>query len=152
MKRLWQSWFPRVFCGGCLLVLAAGMTLFVSGCGGQGGPDRQRVSGKITFGGKPVPGGQIIFEPDGIVGNRGPQGSAQIVDGHYETGKSGPVGGAQVARITGLDSKPGGAVAPRPLFNPYEFKVDLGKGTTTKDFDVPAEAAKGLRVSNEPPP
>ncbi len=42
--------------------------------------------------------------------------------------------------------------AVRPLFNTYETKVDLGQGPATKDFDVPATAAEGLKFSDEPPP
>ncbi len=125
----------------------------LAGCGDTG-PTRLRVSGKVTFDGKPVPAGQIVFEPDSTANNKGPMGSAEITDGQYDTQTAGigTVGGAHVARITGLSGRPTGNTTVNPLFNTYEVKVDLGQEPATKDFDVPASAAEGLKISNEPPP
>ena len=134
-------------------VLAFALAVVLAGCG-ESGPTRQRVSGKVTFDGKPVPAGQIVFEPDASAGNKGPAGSADISDGQYDTQAAGigTVGGAHLVRITGLEGKPTGDARVNPLFNTYETKVDLGQGPATKDFDVPASAAQGMKLSNEPPP
>lgn len=147
-----QFW-RKMFCVVWLPALVAGMLLIVTGCG-EKGPARQRVSGKITFDGKPLPAGRIAFEPDATANNHGPMGFADVVDGQFDTDKGGKgtVGGPHVVRIDGLSGKPGGSSPVNPLFNTYATKVDLGKGNTTKDFEVPASAAKGLKLSAEPPP
>ncbi len=106
---------------------------------------RPRTS-PVTFAGKPVPVGTISFEPDSSQGNRGPGSVAQIKDGKYSTGGKGPTGGPHIVRITGsdgvpstIDGRPDGMFLPegKALFAPYETKVDLPKGATTKDFEVP---------------
>lgn len=53
----------------CLTVL----TLSLAGCGGgNDGPERFAVSGRITFEGQPVPMGFIKFTPETSQGNFGP--------------------------------------------------------------------------------
>jgi hypothetical protein len=123
-----------------------------SGCG-KSGPERFAVSGAVTFKGAPVPGGQIIFEPDSAAGNSGPSGYADIVDGHYDTATDGKgtIGGPHVVRITGLSGKPGEA-GVQPLFKEYQSQKDLPRETSTADFDVPESASQGVVHSNEPPP
>ena len=130
-----------------------GLAAILAGCGDKG-PARLRVSGKVNFDGKPVPAGQIVFEPDAAAGNNGPAGFAEITDGQYDTKKAGTgtVGGPHHVRITGLDGKPAGTATVNPLFNTYETKVDLGKSESTQDFEVPASAAQGLKPNTEPPP
>jgi hypothetical protein len=120
-------------------ILLASATL---GCGNRG-PARFDVSGKVTFHGKPVPIGRIVFLPDKEKGNAGPTGYANIQDGAYDTrnhGK-GTCGGPQTAVISGYDGKsvPGIEVnAGKPLFTEYRVNVDLPRETGSKDFDVPA--------------
>jgi hypothetical protein len=151
MKWIPEKSLPQAVCAGWWLAWAL-LVLVTAGCGKDSGPGRFDVSGKITFDGKPIPGGQIVFEPDTAAGNRGPAGVALIVDGQFDTARNGKgtVGGAHIARITGLDSQPGPGASPKPLFNPYEVKVDLGKSKTAKDIDVPASAAKGLAPPGPP--
>lgn len=58
----------------------------VCGCGGQGGPPRgktSKVSGTITWQGKPVPYGSVTFVPDRSKGNKGRAGTGSIKDGKY---------------------------------------------------------------------
>jgi hypothetical protein len=116
------------------------------GCGGTpSGPPRYRVSGKVTFNGRPVAAGSISFTPDASQNNRGPGSFAPIRDGAYGTPRGqGTVGGPHVLTITGLDRLPGsgapGEVIP-PLFSSYPLKVDLPREDTTFDIDVPATAA-----------
>ena len=56
---------------------------------GCGDDKTARVSGKVTFNGRPVPAGKIYFMPDGEQGNTGSTGYADIKDGEYDTGSSG---------------------------------------------------------------
>lgn len=138
---------PRVLSMRPLLLLLCG-TLLLSGCGTEtSGPDRFHVSGKVTFNGQPVKAGTIYFQP-----TTGPAGSAQIVDGAYDT-KSGQgvVGGPHQVQISGFD---GNAVNPgemgNPVFNPHTIEKDLPKEDTVLDIEVPASAAEGLIISNDP--
>ena len=129
---------------------AAGLVLILSGCGD--GTKRVRISGQVTFEGKPVKYGNIVFEPDASKGNNGPQGYAKIVDGAYDTADAGtgPCVGPQVVAIEGypdLDA----AKKSRLVFN-YRTTVDLPAQTTTQNFAVPASAARRESASDLPPP
>lgn len=109
------------------------------------GPTRYPVSGKVTYGGQPVPKGFVSFEPDSAAGNSGPGGGAPIVDGQYRTpADTGVIGGPHRVRIVGYDGIPAsmeGESLPegKSLFAPYETKFDFPKQSTEKDFDVPAK-------------
>jgi len=111
---------------------------FTIGCG-PGGPPRYDISGSITYNGKPVPGGRIVFEPDREQNNHGPASYAVIKDGHYATDSGkGPVGGPHIVRIMGRDGvstfeSPHGTT----IFPEYRTKVDLPREDTGKDFEVP---------------
>jgi hypothetical protein len=57
------------------------ISVLLSGCGGGGdGLPRQPVSGQVTLGDKPLPGGTIQFLPEG----GGVSGGGTIADGSYE--------------------------------------------------------------------
>lgn len=117
----------------------------VAGCGNDGDPRQIDLSGTVSFGGKPIPAGSIIFEPDSTKGNSGPQGVADIRDGKYDTSATGKgtVGGAYVVRITGFDRVEESEYAPATaLFDEYRIEVDLPKETSKMDFEVPADAPK----------
>jgi len=132
---------PAVLLGMLLIACLA------AGCGGSSG---YHMSGNATFNGKPIPVGRIYFMPDGSKGNTGAASSADIKDGKYDTsaGGQGAVGGPMIVKIEGFDGvktdedRPSG----NPLFAFYETPFDMPKGSSTKDFDVPASA-----VSAQPP-
>jgi hypothetical protein len=114
------------------------LVLLATGC--SDGPKRHSVSGTVTLGGKPVPLGEIIFEPDSAKGTTAPGSVAQITDGHYATQPSlGVVSGAYIARITPFDGVPnkssmfGKVLLPTPHVENVEFPA----GTSTRDFDIP---------------
>jgi hypothetical protein len=114
-----------------------------AGCGR--GERLYHLSGKVTFAGKPVPKGTIVFEPDTSRGNQGSAAFAQIIDGRYDTrsgeGK-GTVGGPHLVRILGLDGIPRGElVNGSPLFPEYTTTADLPRADATLDFDVPRGGA-----------
>ena len=131
-------------------LLAAGLVL-AAGCGEQG----YRVSGKVTFDGQPVPMGKIYFDPDTAAGGSGASGFADIVDGKFDTSAAngrGMSGGPTMVRIQGHKKEPADATSGYgpPLFAEYTVKATLPSATSTKDFDVPASAAKGLPKDTAP--
>lgn len=131
------------------LCVAALLTLSLAtwtGCGGNaGGPERYDVSGTVTFAGKPVPYGQITFDPDASKGNSGPQGYANIRDGKYDTSSSGGrgvIGGPHRLLISGFDRLSANEDDPAtPLFPQYSLSLDLPKKDSTQDIDVPSGEA-----------
>lgn len=130
----------QVFSRGFMLALV--LVLGLVGC--DSGERRYRLSGSVTFKGKPVPEGYIVFEPDSSKGNKGGPGRAKILDGKYDTGLDenvGVLGGPHLIRIQGFDKKITGATAqevalPKSLFTDYSVSEDLPKQDGTKDFDV----------------
>lgn len=118
-----------------LLLAAMCLACGLPGCGASGdSPQRFDVSGAVTFDGKPVASGTVLFEPDPGKGNRGPAGFAQIREGKFDTalGGKGIIGGPHVVRISGGDK-----IA---AFSEYVISVDLPRQRSTRDFDVPASA------------
>jgi len=116
--------------------------------GGCGHSDGVRVSGTVTFAGRPVPAGMIYFEPDADRGNAGATGFAKIEDGRYDTSapgrNRGASGGPQRVRIDGHDPAPPGTVneaGGRKLFAGYVTTIDLPSAAVVRDFVVPDEAA-----------
>ncbi len=117
----------------------------MAGCMGDPGPKRYRISGEITFNGKPVPHGEILFTPDGGKGNSGPQGIAIIQDGLFDTTGTrapGVAGGATVVQVAAL------ADANGRLLCEYQFNIELPKADSTHKIEIPASAAK--KKSNGP--
>ncbi|HEY2414911.1 MAG TPA: hypothetical protein VGI40_21885 [Pirellulaceae bacterium] len=97
-----------------------------------------RVSGNVTFNGKPIPKGLIYFDPQA----EGPQGFANIEEGKYDTaipGKgTGVRGGAYHIRVggfTGIEKNE--APFGDALFPEYNGTKDLPKADSTFDLDVP---------------
>lgn len=146
-----------------LVGVVAVLALCAVGCGGG---KTVRVSGKVTFGGKPVPSGKIYFMADGSKGNTGATGFADIVNGEYDTsadGGSGATPGPVKVVIDGFDptASPDKPKKTGPtedveqptvkvLFAQYETAFEIPSSTTTKDFDVPASAAKGPKEPGKP--
>lgn len=123
-----------------------------AGCGGGSGSRGVDVSGTVTFNGKPVPRGVIYFDPDTAADNDGVQGFARIRDGVYDTRETGKGigGGAYHVRITGATAEGDGPA--KALFGEYNVSVDFPFETTTRDFEIPASAARGLTGANRMTP
>lgn len=118
------------------------MLLAVAGCGGKE-PPRYHVSGAVSYGGKPVPGGYILFQPDAGKGNTGPATLVQVEDGRYDTahGGTGTVGGPHIAIVTGFADRSDAAPEARcgaPLFRDARIPIDLPKEAGVQDLLVPA--------------
>jgi hypothetical protein len=104
-------------------------------------PTRLHLSGQVLFNGKPVPIGEIYFDPDVAKGKDGPQGFARIENGRYDTRIGGKplTAGPHVVRILGFDGKarpeddlPFG----RRLFAEYTTAVDVSESSPALDFEV----------------
>jgi hypothetical protein len=132
-------------------VLLPLVMLVFTGCGGgDSGPARVHLKGTATFGGQPIPVGEISFIPDSGKGNNGPAEGAAIKDGVYttESGK-GTIGGPHIVRISGFDGKadmsnelPYGEA----LFIEFEIEAELPAADgesegQTFNIEVPADAA-----------
>lgn len=91
-----------------------------------------------------MPLGEIFFQPDSDAGNSGPASSATIVDSKYSLPKEfGTLGGAYKVSISGFAAPGGTSTGPlalrgAPLFPDYVTKVELTKGQSEQNFDVPA--------------
>lgn len=112
---------------------------FLVGC--SSGDRVYNLAGSVTYQGKPVPAGQIVFEPDTNAGNGGPPGFAKIKDGRYDTRileGQGTVGGPHIVRILGLDGIARGELLNgTPLFPEHTITADLPKENGTQDFAIP---------------
>lgn len=120
------------------LGLAAIVVISAAGCGKEG-PERYRLSGAITWEGKPVPSGMVTFEPasKGIGG-----GFAPIVNGTYDTDLTGRghLGGEHTVSIAGFagtadPNDPDSAAVS--MFKPVTFTSDLPKESSTMDLLLP---------------
>lgn len=124
-----------------LRMLGAGLLMLTAAC--DRGPKRYHVSGQVYYDGKPVPAGEIYFDPDVTKGHDGTQGFARIKDGQYDTrvASKGVAPGPHIVRILGFDGKvPPGEDLPfgKPLFTEYKTTADIGdQGDATLDFKVP---------------
>ena len=94
-----------------------------------------RVSGVVTYGGKPIPKGLIFFDPKAD----GPQGFANIASGKYDTAQGkGVRGGAYNVRVNGFDGKEANeAPFGQALFPEYTGTKELPKEDSTYNLDVP---------------
>ena len=118
-----------------------GLLLIVASTGCDSGPKTYHLKGTVTYQGKPVPAGNILFEPDGSQGNEGQAGFAKIKDGKYDTSLEGQgvLGGPHQVRITGFDGVPRGELLLGiPLFPDYTTTAELPQKEAVQDFEVPA--------------
>jgi hypothetical protein len=139
---------------GTLLVLAvlawAISASVLSGCGGNSGPERVVVTGTVTYNGKPIPDGAILFAPTTSL----PTTAAIVLDGRYKADGLGgvPVGTHKVQfEAFRTDPLPGRSPARlrfgdtvRTQYLPNKFNVDSqlqitippGSRQITKNFDL----------------
>jgi hypothetical protein len=101
----------------------------------------------VTFNGRPVPIGELYFDPDPRKGLDGPQGFARIVDGRFDTRKGGraPGPGPHIVRILGFDGKPQPdreLIYGPPLFPEYSTTADVPTADGVLDFEVPKGTAR----------
>lgn len=139
-----------------VVLVVLGWVVLLGPAGGCGGGSGNRVSGKVTFKGQPVPAGKVYFAPDTSKGNSGATGYADIKDGAYDTsateGQGAPTG-AVIISVDGFDPTPPPGADPEvtmtKLFTGYQKAVELPAGGSVQDIDVPAEAANQPAQSGE---
>lgn len=123
------------------IAIACTLVVMTIGCG-KSGPEKYDVSGTVTFQGKPVPAGQIFFQPDMSKGNCGPGCVVMIKDGRYNMSGSGKghAGGPHVLVISGGEDQSNLPPEERTggiLFREVPIKVDLPKNKSVQDLKVP---------------
>ena len=137
----------------CWLLLG----ICIAGCGGDSGPERAVVFGKVTLDGAPVTEGSIAFIPMGQT--TGPTAGASIQAGEYRTpAGTGPVLGSHRVEITayktgqrrevpgvgGATTGPSGTsvVAEVEMYIPERYNkssnltVDVKSGRNQHDFKL----------------
>ncbi len=88
MRTASRTWVARILAGGLL----AGLALLPIGCGGGTGT----VTGKVTFDGKPLTSGNVVFTN---ANGKGSQSVSIQADGSYKVERM-PTGPAKVAVVT----------------------------------------------------
>lgn len=123
-----------------LTVAVAAMTAaMTTGCG-QEGPVRHRVHGMVSYEGRPVPLGRIVFDPDVLEGNRGPQGFAVIENGAFDTAVKqgrGTSGGPMLVTIDAYEPAAHGQPV-KPLLTNHQERHTLPASDTELTIDVKA--------------
>ena len=127
------------------LFLSAAFLVVAAGCGGE--EKLYDVSGTVTWGGQPIPKGQIFFDPDASKGTAGTQGFATVENGKFDTkvplkGR-GLKSGHYTVRVSGFDGKPG-MEAPfgEGLFPEYTTTKEFPAADSVYELDVPKGGAK----------
>lgn len=125
-----------------ILAVLLGSLTAPAGCGTTE-TDQAAVQGTVTYQGKPVPAGTIVFEPDVARGNQGPSGFATIKDGQYSTRDSGK--GIRPGSVTlwisgfdGVNSANSDSGMGKPLFSTYKTSGKVTDSPTPLDVEVPA--------------
>lgn len=125
------------------LIALAVLAMAVIGCGGSRGPVRHDVSGTVTFEGKPIESGVVVFDPDVSKQNKGPQAFARVTQGEFSTADSGKgmVGGPHVLTISGEvgpDPKKPGNI----LYIDHKLELDLPNDDYTTEIAIPPTSVK----------
>jgi hypothetical protein len=124
-------------------MLAVAFTIAFAGCGRRDGLTRYKISGTVTYQGKPI-GGRLRFVPDSDKGNRGPATMIDFSSGKYQSVDGyGVLGGLYRVEITGYEpltpEQEKAGTPPKKLFEGYKVDVELEKKNSVKDFEVPTQ-------------
>jgi hypothetical protein len=96
--------------------------------GGCGGPRVAKVSGRVTYAGRPVSGGKVLFYPEAgrmALGEIGPDGRYTLTT--FQPGDGALIGGHRVA-IEATRVGPGSYQAPKNLAEEKERSRGAGPG------------------------
>jgi len=118
----------------------------VVSCGKAGLP-RYELSGTVTYQGKPVPAGNIRFEPVGTTLNNSTIGDADIIDGKYSTLLDrGIIGGMHRVFVYGFNGipEPGSGPEGAAIFGSHIVEMDLPEEASKIDIKVP-DSVRPLR-------
>src|SRR4051812_38243364 len=93
MKRF-ENPRPTMMSARALVWLSLAVSVLLAGCGGQSGPRTVRVWGDVTFDGKPLEDGSILFSPVGDTAGGSVGGAVKL--GRYDlTAADGPIAGGK---------------------------------------------------------
>lgn len=107
----------------CILLFA----LLLTGCGSSE-PQPSDIRGTATFDGKPIVYGEIEFVPDASKQMKGPAGTAEVIDGEFDTSKSGRgvfLGDYEI-RVTAWNARPGAANPDETVTSNIELPIFIG--------------------------
>ncbi len=103
------------------IAVSIAMLLVFSGCGNNGG--RVVVIGVVTFDGKPLEDGSVVFS-----GEKGAAGVGKVVNGNFSLSESGEQPGVQPGSYTVLVQswfEELGSVQPNGSFSPGKPRIPL---------------------------
>jgi hypothetical protein len=124
----------------CVLCLTA--VIFFSGCGSSGIP-LGAVSGRVTSGGKPKPGINVLFQP--VAGGRGSQGSTDE-SGYYELsfagGRKGAVLGQHDVTVEVKARYNDADIVVKPAQKFISAQREVQSGSNVFDFEIDEAHAK----------
>lgn len=103
------------------IAVSIAMLLVFSGCGDNGG--RVVVNGVVTFDGKPLEDGSVVFS-----GEKGAAGVGKVVNGSFSLSESGEQPGVQPGSYTVLVQswfEELGSVLPNGSFSPGKPRIPL---------------------------
>ena len=131
---------------GSIVLLSSAMML--TGCGG-GGPPMSQVSGTVTFKGKPIPAGNVMFTPDVSVAG-GQVRMFMVTEGAYDSSKDPSPGlkpGNYEVTVLGYDGKRiPNYFQGKQIFNSVKEQMTVPQGASKKDFEVPDSAGVNVKV------
>jgi hypothetical protein len=121
--------------------------LLVAGGCGEKTLDRIRISGTVTYEGKPVEFGAIFFEPTESVGKIAPTVYLPVRGGKYDSEDNGPIKGKYRVTVGGMDkskeTKDDDGITNTPqLFPDYKFEVEIPPPDNKLDVEVPVAKAR----------
>jgi hypothetical protein len=133
---------PVVTC----LILSC-ITLLTTGCGGK--PPMSQISGTVTFKGKPIPAGNVMFTPDVSIAG-GQIRMFMVTEGAFDSTKDpapGLMPGKYDVTITGYDGKKIPMFFQgKQIFNSVHEPLEVPTGSTKKDFVVPDSAGVNVKI------
>ncbi len=108
-----------------------------------------QVSGTVTFKGKPIPAGNVMFTPD-VNLSGGQIRMFNVKDGAYDSTKDpspGLLPGKYEVTIQGYDGKQiPNFFQGKQIFNAVTESYEVPAGNSTKDFVVPDSAGVNVRI------
>jgi hypothetical protein len=112
-------------------------------------PPMAQISGTVTFKGKPIPAGNVMFTPD-VEAKGGQIRMFMVTEGKYDSAKETVPGlppGNYTVTIAGYD----GVRIPmyfqgKQIFNSVKENVTVPAGSSTKDFLVPDSAGVNVKI------
>jgi len=129
-------------------IVSLSFALIVTGCGG-GTPPMSQLSGTVTFKGKPIPAGNVMFTPDVSVAG-GQIRMFMVKDGLYDSSKDPSPGlkaGQYEVTIMGYDGKQiTNFFQGKQIFNSVKEEMTVQQGASKKDFNVPDAAGVNVKI------